>query len=428
MARYLRRPQALPLLCPFFLLLLVPVSSAVEAAQAGCSAKAFSGNRRYALCSDLPTLDSTLHWTHDAAASTLRLAFSARPDAPGGWVSWGINPAEAAMLGTRSLIAFHGAGGAMDVGTYNLSSYDVRKSRIEYEVSELEAESGADGRMTIFAAVRLPAGTTKVYQVWQVGASVSNGVPDKHGFGPANMAAKGILDLVTGGTSASGSDSKLRKRNIHGVLNAVSWGVLLPLGAVMARYLKTFKSADPAWFYLHVSCQLTGYAVGVAGWGTGLYLGNKSKGFHHTTHRSIGIALFCLATLQVPTSTTPLALRSLPNNMASHHMEIIYFLAIQVFALFLRPSKESKYRIFWNVYHHAVGYAVIILGVFNVFEGLSILQPAKKWRAAYVAAIAILGTTALLLEVVAWIVHVKKKSEDRAKSKSSSAAAAELPA
>jgi hypothetical protein len=85
----------------------------------------------------------------------------------------------------------------------------------------------------------------------------------------------------------------------HGVLNAVSWGVLMPLGAVIARYLKVFKSADPAWFYLHVTCQTAAYIVGVAGWGTGLKLGSDSVGVTYSTHRALGISLFVLGTLQV---------------------------------------------------------------------------------------------------------------------------------
>ncbi|XP_042440877.1 uncharacterized protein LOC122026276 isoform X1 [Zingiber officinale] len=50
------------------------------------------------------------------------------------------------------------------------------------------------------------------------------------------------------------------------------------------RYLKTFKSADPAWFYLHISCQMLGYVIGVVDWATGLVLGNKSKGIVHTNY------------------------------------------------------------------------------------------------------------------------------------------------
>lgn len=80
----------------------------------------------------------------------------------------------------------------------------------------------------------------------------------------------------------------------------MSWGTLMPMGAIFARYLKVFKAADPAWFYLHVACQTSAYAVGVAGWATGIKLGGESAAVQYTTHRNIGIALFVLGTLQVP--------------------------------------------------------------------------------------------------------------------------------
>lgn len=86
---------------------------------------------------------------------------------------------------------------------------------------------------------------------------------------------------------------------IHGVLNVVSWGIMFPIGVIIARYLRVFPSADPTWFYIHVSFQVSAYAIGVAGWGTGLKLGSESKGVTHSSHRNIGIALFTLATLQV---------------------------------------------------------------------------------------------------------------------------------
>lgn len=79
----------------------------------------------------------------------------------------------------------------------------------------------------------------------------------------------------------------------------MSWGILFPFGIVIARYLRTFPSADPAWFYLHVFCQVSAYAIGVAGWATGIKLGNESKGVQFSLHRNIGIALFALATVQV---------------------------------------------------------------------------------------------------------------------------------
>ena len=87
---------------------------------------------------------------------------------------------------------------------------------------------------------------------------------------------------------------------IHGILNAVSWGILLPIGVMSARYLRPFKFADPAWFYLHVFGQITGYAGGTAGWILGLRLqkyANPIKYFH----RNLGISIWAIATFQVLT-------------------------------------------------------------------------------------------------------------------------------
>lgn len=83
------------------------------------------------------------------------------------------------------------------------------------------------------------------------------------------------------------------------MLNAISWGTLMPIGAMTARYMKVFKSADPAWFYLHVACQCCAYVIGVAGWAIGLALGNNT-GIHTYSHGKIGMTLFILGTLQVP--------------------------------------------------------------------------------------------------------------------------------
>ncbi|KAF8044857.1 hypothetical protein N665_6326s0002, partial [Sinapis alba] len=146
------------------------------------------------------------------------------------------------------------------------------------------------------------------------------------------------------------------------------------------------KSAGSAWFYLHVFCQASAYIIGVAGWATGIKLGSESEGIQFSTHRAIGIALFCLAT-------------------------------VQVFAMFVRPKPEHKYRFYWNIYHHTVGYTVIVLAVVNIFKGLDILSPEKQWRNAYTAIIVTLGLVAAMLEAFTWYVVIKRgKAEESAKT------------
>ncbi|XP_022873193.1 cytochrome b561 and DOMON domain-containing protein At3g25290-like [Olea europaea var. sylvestris] len=369
-------------------ILLLTVSLISPSRSATCQSQTFSSNRLYTFCNDLPSLNSYLHWAYDSAKSTLSVAFIAAPAKPNGWISWAINPTSPGMVGSQALIAFKDSKGAMTVKTYNISSYGpVTESKVWYEVRNSSAEF-SDGVMRLFATVVLPEkGKSTVKHVWQVGPSVTAGVPDKHEFQPANLNSKGSLDLLKGQSTVSsgGGDSRTKKKNIHGILNVVSWGIMFPIGIIIARYVRSFPSADPAWFYLHIFCQVSSYAIGVAGWGTGLKLGSQSKGVRYTVHRNIGIALFSLATLQI-------------------------------FALFLRPKKDHKLRFYWNIYHHGIGYTILVLGILNVFKGLDILNPEPKWREAYIILIAVLGGISLLLEAITWIIVLRRKSGKSTKS------------
>ncbi|KAI4356317.1 hypothetical protein L6164_000349 [Bauhinia variegata] len=366
-----------------FFLLSLWVSPIPRTIALTCTSQKFTDNQLYSKCLDLPVLDSYLHYTYDSSNSSLSFAFIAAPAKSDGWISWAINPTGDGMAGAQALVAFKNDG-VMTVNTYNISSYSsILPSKLSFDVWDMKAEE-SDGVMRILAKVKVPTKAETLNQVWQVGPSVIAGFPGKHGFEQANLQSKGTLSLNGEQSSfSSGVDSRMRKKNIHGILNTVSWGILFPLGVIFARYVKHFPSADPAWFYMHVSCQVSAYAIGVAGWATGLKLGSELEGIQYSGHRNIGITLFCFATLQIV-------------------------------ALFLRPNKDHKFRIYWNIYHHSVGYSTVVLGIINIFKGFEILNVEKKWKSAYIVVIAALGGIAILLEVITWILVLRRKSRKSA--------------
>ncbi|BFG27350.1 hypothetical protein CerSpe_136240 [Prunus speciosa] len=383
MAGMLRLAMAFSVL----LSLSLPSSHAQTSA---CGSYTFTKNKIFTSCSDLPSLNSFLHWTFEQSTGKLQMAYRHTGITASKWVAWAINPnpnsASSAMLGAQSLVAFQQSSGTTKVYKSPIgSSYStsLAEGNLTYGVSDLSAEYLNNDEMIIFATWDLPTNSTTILQVWQEGP-VSSDSPSAHPTVAPYINAKGTLDLLSGQTTSSGGGgSRIRKKNIHGILNAVSWGVLMPFGVMVARYLKVFKSADPAWFYLHATCQTSAYVVGVAGWATGLKLGSDSPGTQYNTHRNIGITLFCLGTLQV-------------------------------FALLLRPNKDHKFRFYWNIYHQATGYAVIILSIVNIFEGFDILQPEKKWKNAYIGLIIALGVQAALLEAYTWYVVLKRKRSEKA--------------
>lgn len=348
-----------------------------------CLSATFQGGRTFLKCNALPVLGASLHWTYHAENGTADVAFRAT-SGTNEWVAWGINTDGTGMGGSSVFIASQDAStGVASVLTTVLegTSPTLTKQAPKFAVPVAPTAEYSGGAYTIYVTVTLPGNATQQNTVWQHGP-FTGGAVAPHTPSGANILSVQRLDFLSG-QSSGGSNSRLHRRNLHGILNAVGWGILIPLGAMIARYLRVFESADPAWFYLHIACQISGYALGVAGWALGLKLGSESKGLTYKPHRNIGIAIFCLATLQV-------------------------------FALLLRPDKKNKYRVYWNAYHHSVGYSVIVLAAVNIFKGLNILKPASRWKTSYIAIIATLAGVALCLEAITWAIVLRRRK--RAKS------------
>ncbi|KVH96721.1 cytochrome b561/ferric reductase transmembrane [Cynara cardunculus var. scolymus] len=324
-------------LCPkgvFLCCIMVTTLFLPSAYAQTCSNYAFSTNRVFSACNDLPVLNSFLHYTYNPSSQTLSIAYRHTNVDSSRWVAWAINPTSQGMAGSQALVAFQQSDGSMRVYTSPITGYTTQLAEgdLSFPVSDLSA-TYSNNEIVIFATLGLQNGSSTMNQVWQEG-QVSGNVPSVH---------------------ATSGDN-------------VSWGIMMPLGAIIARYLRVFQSADPAWFYLHVTCQTSAYIIGVAGWATGIRLGSQSPGIQFTSHRVIGIILFCVATLQ-----------------------------------------EHKHRIFWNIYHHSLGYSIIILGIINIFKGFDILNPEKKWERAYTGIIVLLAIVAALLEAYTWFVVLRRK-------------------
>ncbi|KAG6641875.1 hypothetical protein CIPAW_09G103900 [Carya illinoinensis] len=297
-----------------------------------CSKYNFPSNQVFSFCNDLSYLNSFLHWNYNQSSGSLQIAFRKTGVTPSSWTAWVINPTGSGMQGAQALVAYQFSNGSMRFYQSQITSYakTMAESNLTYaHVSELTA-TYSYSEIVIYAALALPNGLTTI-------------------------------------------------NHVHGVLN-VSRGILMPIGVMIARYLKVFESADPAWFYLHASCQTTAYVNGVAGVATGIKLGNDSAGVEQTKHRIIGVLLLILATLQV-------------------------------FALLLRPKKDHKYRLYWNIYHHSVGYLVILLSIINIFKGFDILKLEKKWKSGYIAIVVIFIINIVWVEAYTWYLVWKKRSE-----------------
>lgn len=99
--------------------------------------------------------------------------------------------------------------------------------------------------------------------------------------------------VVKGQFQKENPDASLKRS--HGILNMLGWGILLPIGVLVARHMRQW---DPIWFYSHSIIQSFGFVLGVAGVICGIVLEDR-LGANVNKHKGLGIFILTLGCLQV---------------------------------------------------------------------------------------------------------------------------------
>ncbi|KAJ0255647.1 Cytochrome b561 and DOMON domain-containing protein [Hirschfeldia incana] len=174
-----------------------------------------------------------------------------------------------------------------------------------------------------------------------------------------------IVDFSKGNGVTSIETTASTEKTKHGVIAIIGWGFLLPLGAILARYL---RHRDPLWYYLHICIQFTGFIFGLAAVILGVRLYSWIQPDIHA-HRGIGIFLLVLSILQV-------------------------------LAFFVRPHKETKMRRHWNRYHHWIGRISLFFGAVNIVLGICMADSGEEgWKIGYGLVLSVTLLAFLVLEI-----------------------------
>ncbi|GFS34920.1 auxin-responsive family protein [Actinidia rufa] len=269
----------------------------------------------------------------------------------------------------------------MTVYTSPVNGYrtQLQEGELSFPVSDLSASFSND-EIIVFATLEVPdTHTFALNHVWQDGPMNGNSL-GMHDLSGSHLQSMGTLNLTSGQALAShGGDSNTVLKISHGVLNTVSWGIMMPLGFMAARYLKAVgPSTDPLWFYLHIALQLPGYIIGMAGG--------------------------CNWPPPPPSTNLPASINLATWALGSYSFALDCFRyqdmhSIVVSALIFRPAKDHKYRYIWNRFHHGIGYTVLLLGFANIWIGFSILKPAMGWVIAYGVIFGAIVLSSVVLEV-----------------------------
>ncbi|XP_020104781.1 cytochrome b561 and DOMON domain-containing protein At2g04850 [Ananas comosus] len=384
----------------FFLLLILPsllavplqpiVTVAADAANAARCTTAAS-LRTYEKCIALPTQGASLAWTYHPGNATLDVAFSGSFISPSGWVAWGINPDSPSMTGTRALAALSDPSSGsllllpfvLDPSVKLQSAPLVSRPLDTHLLLSSSAAAAPDGvrdgaGVQIFATVKLSPNRTRVHHVWNRGLYVQGYSPTIHPTAASDLASRATIDVVSTATEVPPAASATL-RAAHAVLNSLSWGLLLPAGVAVARYLRQCSSVGPTWFYAHAAVQASAYLLGAAGFAIGVVMGRASPGVTYSLHRGLGVAAVVAGGLQSA-------------------------------ALLFRPKTTHRFRKYWKSYHHFVGYGCAVVGVVNVFQGMEVMGlGGTYWKLAYCLALASLVGSCVALEVNAWVVFCRRE-------------------
>ncbi|CAI9090162.1 OLC1v1024871C1 [Oldenlandia corymbosa var. corymbosa] len=356
-----------------------------------------SNTKTFEKCMSLPSQDASLAWTFHAHNSTLDLVFFGTFISPSGWVGFGINPTSPEMTGTRALIAFPDPNsGQIVLLPYILDpTVKLQKNPLLSQPLDIHLLTSSaalyGGRMAtvhdganiqIHATIKLTQNKTLINFVWNRGLYVQGYSPTIHPTTENDLSSTSTVNILSGFAS-NGHETAYTLKIIHGILNAISWGILLPIGAITARYLRHIQSLGPVWFYAHAGIQLFGIFIGTVGFAIGIRLGQLSPGKVYGLHRKLGFAVFCLGWLQT-------------------------------LALLFRPKTTHKFRRYWKSYHHFVGYACVVIGVVNVFQGFEIMGEGRSLaKLVYCLGLSTLVGVCIALEVNSWVIFCRKSKEDK---------------
>ncbi|XP_015166694.1 cytochrome b561 and DOMON domain-containing protein At3g25290-like [Solanum tuberosum] len=309
-----------------------------------------------------------------------------------GWLAWGLNPGpEARMIGTQALIGIKTKNDEKLLkDTYNITSYtklgcQLLPSPIDLNISNFNFIYVSKLKYhVILATIILPMkyDLSRLNQVWQVGiniGAVGNKELKMHGKGLMNYDSSETINLRTGKGRGNRVHESSKIRQVHGILNIIGWGTVLPIGVIIARNFREFPLHWLGWRKYHISCQTIGYLVGTTGWAVGIWLGKASKYYSFPKHGTYGLFIFAFATIQM-----------------------LFFK--------FKPGDRDEFRMYRNMFHHVVGYSLLIVSCINILKGIQIMHlDYTYWKPAYLGIVSCLAFIFLVFEIVSWFKFVCDK-------------------
>ena len=314
----------------------------------------------------------------DSTSSLLTMALSA---ASAGYVAVGFPRRPGVMVGASSMIlqACSTCPSGASIQEYYLGGEHAKDVVVDTRLNPASTSASARGgqlagsfQMKVPAAANAVAGPAAFPMIYAAGDLTAAAGLKQHyaeGDNVAEMAAAGVADTGGAGAAAAadgGSSSSVeRAKTWHMWLMAVSWGVLIPTGILMARSLRPHTVS--AWFHIHRAIQSLGFTLGLVGLVLG-FVANEGWATDLPVHRNLGMAVAVLG-------------------------------VVQVTALLVRPDPGTKYRRPGGLYHRWAGRTTAVLAIANIYYGIINVEELGTWAwATYTGVLAAIMLAAVGVE------------------------------
>ncbi|KAK7258504.1 hypothetical protein RIF29_24083 [Crotalaria pallida] len=290
-----------------------------------------------------------------------------------GWVGIGFSR-DGMMVGSSAMVGWINKHGHAKIKQFYLRGKkpsEVIADKGELPLNNMPAAVATNGA-EIYLAFQLQ--TTIPFGNQPILLAFGTKLPQNHHLSKHEDKTALVFDFSSGSTGPS-SNGLIQMRKSHGIVGIIGWGLILPVGAIIARY---FRHKDPLWFYLHSVIQLVGFIFGLATVLLGLQLYSKMHA-HIPAHRGIGIFVLVLSILQI-------------------------------LAFFLRPNKDSKFRKMWNLYHSWFGRMALMFAAMNIVLGMQAAGAGNDWKISYGFLVGFIIVAVIVLEVLAYLKRSEKRS------------------
>ncbi|RKP25374.1 hypothetical protein SYNPS1DRAFT_28892 [Syncephalis pseudoplumigaleata] len=340
----------------------------------------------------------SVFWSIDEAQRTVSFAVQVNADSRPGWVGFGISPT-GGMVGSRVVVAAQDTAGRLSITEYQLaakSSSGLRAVAANARVtSNAVASFARDQPVTLAFTQRLDPAVDGISIARDAPSNVVVAIgnaPSQGGRIPIHTAKESASLVLNSPGVVSAAEISMSPASfmiIHGVLMAVGWLIMVPIGmvfgspAIRRRLFPNNKSSNPPYTRAHRQMQLAAFMMITTAFIIAIV--TLTGGVPRGPHGVLGLVVYGLLCLQMGTGMARVVfVKARPARNATEK--------------FFKRRKQGLIKT-----HFWLGTLLLTLAVVNIFLGI---RAAGLHFGLYIAAsiIALLGGAAFF-----WSSYLAKK-------------------